>query len=195
MINFVQPFLPYWTSSLLFNGKTMGNDCFFKTAAQCSWKKFLKWSLTSIQCPRWNFDFRNLQQAARKAKYCFSSIELLVNLTSNMAADCFEWVVEIMIFIAELIQHHYEYTSHAYPLLCTILDCVILYCSIHMYVQAQKPFGKNERIGLWKKWLKQVYRIDNVDHYYFWDSMPLFQSLFFAILSSHFFKRFYACKS
>ena len=59
-----------------------------------------------------NFDFRNLQQAARKAKYCFSSIELLVNLTSNMAADCFEWAVEIMIFVAELIQHRYEYTSH-----------------------------------------------------------------------------------
>ena len=97
----------------------MENDCFCKTAAQCSWKKFLKWSLTSIQCPRWNFDFRNLQQAARKAKYCFSSIELLVNLTSNMAADCFEWAVEITIFIAELIRHHYEYTStsHAYPLL------------------------------------------------------------------------------
>ena len=34
-----------------------------------------------------------------------------------MAADCFEWAVEIMLFVAELIQHHYEYTSHAYPLL------------------------------------------------------------------------------
>ena len=34
-----------------------------------------------------------------------------------MAADCFEWAVEIIIFIAELIRHRYEYTSHAYPLL------------------------------------------------------------------------------
>ena len=29
--------------------------------------------------------------------------------------------------------------------------------------------GKNERIGLRKKWLKQGHRIDNADHYYFWD--------------------------
>ena len=63
-----------------------------------------------------NFDFQNLQQEARKAKYCFSSIGLLVNLTPNMVADCFEWAVEIMIFIAKLIRHCYEYTSHAYPL-------------------------------------------------------------------------------
>ena len=34
-----------------------------------------------------------------------------------MAADCFEYEFEIMIFIAELIWHIYEYTSHAYPLL------------------------------------------------------------------------------
>ena len=63
-----------------------------------------------------NFDFQNLQQEAREAKYCFS-IGLLVNLTPNVVADCFEWAVEIMIFIAKLIQHCYEYTSHAYPLL------------------------------------------------------------------------------
>ena len=35
---------------------------------------------------------------------------------SNMAADCFEWAVEIMIFITEMIQRRYEYTSHTYPL-------------------------------------------------------------------------------
>ena len=29
--------------------------------------------------------------------------------------------------------------------------------------------GKNERIGLRKKWLKQEHRIDDADHYYFWD--------------------------
>ena len=39
-----------------------------------------------------------------------------------MAAGCFEWAVEIMIFIVELIRHRYEYTSHAYPLLT--LRCI-----------------------------------------------------------------------
>ena len=35
---------------------------------------------------------------------------------SSMVADCFEWVVKIMIFIVELMQHHYEYGSVAYSM-------------------------------------------------------------------------------
>ena len=44
--------------------------------------------------------------------------KLLVNLTSNMAADFLSGhAVKIMIFITELIRHHFKYTSHAYPLI------------------------------------------------------------------------------
>ena len=49
-----------------------------------------------------NFDFQNLQQEAREAKYCFS-IGLLVNLTPNMVADCWSrrasaWAARAMYF-------------------------------------------------------------------------------------------------
>ena len=54
-----------------------------------------------------------------------SFIELLVNLTFNIVAYCFEWAVKIMIFIAELIRHCY-YTLHVYPKFDKISKCVAL---------------------------------------------------------------------
>ena len=38
-----------------------------------------------------------------------------------------------------------------------------------MGTSAKTFWEKNERIGLWKKWRKQGHRIDDADHYYFWD--------------------------
>ena len=51
-----------------------------------------------------------------------SSIELLVNLTSNMV----ELAPRNLLFSLEIIRHRYEYNSHAYPLL--INTPLVTYC-------------------------------------------------------------------
>ena len=43
-----------------------------------------------------------------------------------------------------------------------------IFPSDHVY-KRKNLLGKNERIGLRKKWWKQGHRIDDANHYYFWD--------------------------
>ena len=56
-----------------------------------------------------------------------------------MMANCFEWAVEIMIFIAELIRHRYEYTSHAYPLFNTHIVSIIVYMYLLSSITCVSP--------------------------------------------------------
>ena len=60
-----------------------------------------------------------------------------------MAASCFEWAVEIMILIVELIQHRYEYTSHTYPLF-THLDLLL-----------SKVLGKGLEVSVLQKYVRE----------------------------------------